>query len=296
MGSGHPTQGSHVMILVTGATGNVGTALVAQLQTHRLPFRALAHTPASLERLRARHVAAVLADDTQRIDLVEAFDDVDRFFLLTPSSPDQAAIEQRLVDAARHAGVRHIVKLSVLAAGDRDVSLLQPHFESEQYIRQSGMSYTFLRPNMFTQNLVRVDAPLIKQQRAIFNGAGDGAVSFVDVHDIAAVALEALRDERHIGHIYDLTGPAALFYADVARKLTALLDQPVQYIPLSDDAYRAALLSAGLPNWYADGLTELFRFYRMGNGAVVTDAVERITGRPARTVDAYLVEHRTLFE
>src|SRR4051794_37306951 len=106
------------MFLVTGATGQVGTALVAELRQQRLPFRALAHTPASYDRLIAQQVAAVMADDTQPVQLLAAFDDVDRLFLLTPSSPEQAAIERRLVDAAGRAGVQQIVYLSALGAGD----------------------------------------------------------------------------------------------------------------------------------------------------------------------------------
>ena len=121
-------------------------------------------------------------------------------------------------------------------------------------------------------------------------------VSFVGTRDIAAVAVAALRDGGHSGQTYEITGAEALSYGEVAQKLTALLGQPIQYVALDDDAYRAALLSAGLPPWYADGLTALYRFYREGKGAAVTDVAAQVTGRPARTLDAYLAEHRTLFQ
>jgi uncharacterized protein YbjT (DUF2867 family) len=126
------------MFLVTGATGQVGTALVAELQQQQLPFRALAHMPTSYDRLIAQGVAAVIADDTQPAELRAAFNDVERLFLLTPSSPEQVATERRLVDAARRAGVQQIVYLSALGAGYGQVPFLQFHRESEEYIQQSS--------------------------------------------------------------------------------------------------------------------------------------------------------------
>ena len=159
----------------------------------------------------------------------------------------------------------------------------------------SGLSYTFLRPNLFMQNLGAVDAPLIKQQNAIFNAAGDGKVSFIDTRDIAAVALATLQNDQHSGQTFEPTGPEALSHGDAADKLTALLGHRVNYVPLDDDAYRGALESAGLSAWYAGGLGDLYRFYREGKAAAVTDAVERVTGRAARTLDAYLTEHRAVF-
>lgn len=283
------------MILVTGATGKIGTALVAQLQAQHIPFRALAHTAASHKLLTDQHVESVLVPDQQGATLLAAFERIDRLFLLTPSSSDQLLVERRLVDAAQEAGIKQIVKLSVFGVEDQSVSIFHSHRESEHYIRQSGVSYTFLRPNLFMQNLGTTDAALIKQQNAIFNSAGSGVVSFIDTRDIAAVALAVLQDERHRNQTYDLTGQEAISYGDVARKLTNLLDRSIGYIALDDDAYHAALVSAGLPDWYADGLTELYAFYRAGKGAAVTDLVERITGTPARTIDTYLADYRTVF-
>lgn len=283
------------MILVTGATGKIGTALVAQLQAQQLPFRALAHTTTSYERLKKQQVDTVLMPDQYDAELAAAFVDIDHFFLLTPGGPDQAAIERRFVDTARQAGVRQIVKLSVFGVEDSAVSLFEPHRQSEQYIQQSGLDYTFLRPNLFMQNLGITDAALIQQQSAIFNSAGDGVISFIDTHDIAAVALAVLRDDHHSGQAYNLTGREALSYGAVADKLTALLGRPVRYVALSDAAYRNALVSAGLPNWYADGLAELYQFYRAGKAAAVTDLVEQLTAKPARTIEDYLADHRALF-
>ena len=283
------------MLLVTGATGKVGTALVEQLQAQAMPFRALAHSPASYDRLKAQQIHAVLVPDVQTADLAAAFEGVDQLFLLTPTSLDQAAIEGALVDAAKQAGVRHIVKQSALGADDASVSIFGPHRESEEYLKQSGVGYTILRPNLFMQNLGTIDVATIKQQNAIFNSAGDGLISQIDVRDIAAVAIAAFTNPKHASKIYDLTGPEALPYSEVAQKLTTALVRTVQYVALNDNDYQHALVSAGLPDWYATGLSELYRFYRDGEAAAVTNTVEEVTGQPPRRLDGYLAENRALF-
>lgn len=213
------------------------TALVAQLQAQRIPFRALAHSAPSHTRLVDQQVESVFVPDHQGAPLLAAFADVDRLFLLTPSSTDQALVERRFVDVAREVGVKQIVKLSVFGAEDRSVSIFQPHRESEHSIRQTGIGYSFLRPNLFMQNLGTTDATLIKQQNTIFNSAADGVVSFIDTHDIAAVAVAVLQNEQHLGQTYDLTGKEAISYDDVAQKLTTLLGRRIAYVALDDAAY-----------------------------------------------------------
>ena len=282
------------MILVTGATGKIGTALVEQLQARKTPFRALAHSETSLERLTAQGVDALRVADLKRADPA-AFAEVDRLFLLTPGGPEQADLERSFIDLARQAGVRRVVKVSALGADDESVSLLGSHRESEAYIRASGLEYTFLRPNLFMQNLAALDAALVREQRAIFNSAGDGKVSFIDVRDVAATAVAALCGEEHSGQTFELTGREALSYGDVAQKLSEQLEHPVRYVPLDDEAYRGALVAAGLSAWYAGGLVDLYRFYREGKAAAVNDAVERVTGRAAGTMDAYLTDNRSAF-
>lgn len=284
------------MIMITGATGKVGTELTAQLQAQQIPFRALAHTGASFDRLQQQHIETFLVGDPYSAELAAAFEGIDSLFLLLPTSPDQAAIERRFTELARHASVRHIVKLSVLGADDPEVALFRPHRESERFIERSGVAFTFLRPNAFMQNIGTADLPTITQRSFFANSAGDGAVSLIDTRDIAAVALAALSDTRHHGQTYELTGPQSLSYTQAAEKLTNLLNRPIHYVALSDAAYCDALVAAGLPDWYADGLAAIYRFYRSGRGSAVTDLVEQITGRPARTLDAYLADHRALFE
>jgi uncharacterized protein YbjT (DUF2867 family) len=183
----------------------------------------------------------------------------------------------------------------VFGAGEPSLSLFQPHVDVEQYIQRAGVAYTFLRPNIFMQNLGNHEAAQIKQHHTLANPIGDGLLSFIDTRDIAAVAAAALISDQHAGQTYVLTGPEALSYADVARKLTRLLGTPVQYVALSDESHQAALVANGVPEGRAAGLAALYGFYRAGNAAAVTDTVERVTGRPARTLDQYFADHKSLF-
>jgi len=289
------------MIIVIGATGQTGAALVAGLRARGLRFKALAHSQDSYERLKAEKIEAVLADEAQAGSLTVAMDGAERMFLLTPSTPGQAEVEARLVEAAKQAGVRHVVKQSVLGVDDvtgsfPSVSLLKGHGDSEKFIRQSGIGYTFLRPNAFMQNLGNMSAAQIKTQSLIANSVGEGRVSYIDMRDIAAVAVEALSDDKHIGQVYELTGPQSLTYAEIAKMLTKVVNRTVSYKPMSDEDYRAALLGAGLPAARAEGLSALYRSYREGKAAQVTDVIERVTGQPARCFEDYLAENKARFE
>jgi uncharacterized protein YbjT (DUF2867 family) len=129
---------------------------------------------------------------------------------------------------------------------------------------------------------------------AFFADAGDARISMVDTRDVAAVAAVVLTQPGHAGAHYDVTGPEALSYGDVAAKLTAAMGREIRYVAVPDDAVRQALLGAGLNAWFADALTGLYQEYRRsgtdGYAAQVTGTVERLTGRPARSLDDLLRE------
>lgn len=284
------------MNLIIGGTGQVGQLLVKRLQDTHVRFRALAHTTASKKKLEAQGIDTVLGDDTQPQQLEPLFTGVERVFLLTPSSPVQTHVEQTIIDAAKAAGVTYIVKISVLAAdSEPTLPLLHWHGESEAYLKASGLQYTILRPNSMMQNFARVDRATIAAQSAMYATTGQSKVSFIDASDLAEVAVKALITDQFIGKTYELTGGEALSYPEVAAKFTHLLGRPIQYVNLSDEASRGAMISAGIPDWYADGLIGLYDFYRQGKGAVITESVAQILGRQPTTLDSYLQTNRAVF-
>lgn len=282
-------------ILITGATGTVGSELVKQLSAKGIPFRALvrsadnAHTLASLP-----HAEIVTGDLASAATVVRALDGIQHAFLLTNSSEQAETLQSNFVQMAQEAGVQHIVKLSQFAAcSNSPVRFLRYHAAVEQQIIQSGMTYTFLRPNLYMQGLLGF-RELIAKQGKFFAAAGDAAVSVVDVRDIAAVAAEALTNTTHANKIYDITGPQALTHQQMADAFTQALGRPVHYVNVSADEMYQALLSAGFPVWQAAGLIEDYAHYARGEAAAISTTVQDVTGKPARSFQEFAKDHAPL--
>jgi uncharacterized protein YbjT (DUF2867 family) len=280
------------MILVTGSSGTVGTELLKQLTAKGTKVRAAYRS----RRPATPGVEAAKLDLSTGEGLDAALRGCDSMFLLTGDLPDQTAAELRAVDAARRAGVRRLVKLSVWGADTGTFSFTQVHRPVEQAIETSGMAYTLLRPNGFMQNFVTYDADTIKSHGAFYYPCGDARVSHVDVRDIAAVATAALtaRGKEHEGKAYDLSGPEALTYAQCAQKLSAAVGKPIRYVDPPPEEYRKSLLGADIPDAYADALVDLYRFYRTGGASRVTTAVRDVTGREAIRFDQFARDHAAM--
>ena len=270
------------MILVTGASGNVGSQVVRHLQALKTPFRAVYHSQAKLDAAKAAGIDGVIADFADAASLDRAMSGVRRVFVVSPSVPQLAEFEKSVVDAARRANAQHVVLLSLFHA-DEDLIFAKAHREVEQHIRSSGLQWTFLRPNGFMQNLFAV-AQSIQYTGQFHFPAGDAKVSHIDTGDIGAVAAKVLTEgpAAHAGKIYALSGPEALSYGQMAQTLTEALGKPVAYIDVPPDAYKQTLLQYGVPGFITDGLIDLYRHYRASpSSGEVTPWVEKLTGRPA---------------
>ena len=185
------------MICVTGASGTLGSEVIRQLEARAVPFRAACFSRRSAEIARARRIEAVAIDYNYPETLLDAFRGCDTLFLLGPNALNQTELELNAVDAASAAGVRHIVKQSVLGAGEEAYSLANVHRPVEKAIERSGMAWTFLRSNSFMQNAVTYMAPTIRAESAFYSACGQARISHVDVRDVAAVAVAALTAAGH---------------------------------------------------------------------------------------------------
>jgi uncharacterized protein YbjT (DUF2867 family) len=220
-------------------------------------------------------VESVALDYDRPDTLRPALKDVDTLFLVSNSITPELTV----VDEARHAGVKRIVKLSVLRAAEEGYIFARWHRAVERHIEASGLEWTFLRSNGFMQNIVKYMAETIRTQSAIYSSGADGAASHIDVRDLGAVAASVLLEMGHEGQAYELTGPSAITYGQIAETLTAVLGRPIRYVPISHEQYRQALLGAGTPSPWADALVDLNRFYAEGNASGVSPSVRRVTGR-----------------
>ncbi len=286
------------MILISGATGNVGSALVPALRDSGQQFRALAHSDSAAAALHSDGVDVARGDLTDGAGVSAAFEGVETAFLLTPLHPAQVAMERTFVDAAAAAGVGHIVKVSVLGLETPDYSdILRRHVEAEAYLKESGVRHTILRPNIFMQNVVGLYAAGIAADGRISQNAGAGVISWIDIRDIAASAVAVLaQPDQHEQAVYELTGPEALSFEQLARLIATVLERDVAYVPVSDDDVRSGLLDSGAPEWLADDLTGLFAFHRDSRAARVTDHVLQLTGHAPRGLEDLIREQRASFD
>ncbi|RTQ49192.1 SDR family oxidoreductase [Hymenobacter gummosus] len=285
-------------ILITGATGTVGSELVRALSNRGARVRAGVHSIIKGDRLRQFNpeVQLVELDYDRPATLTPAFTGVDRVFLITPFVENQVDISRTLIDAARAAGVRQVVKLSALGAeAEPGIQLGRWHREAEQYLAQSGLPYAILRPASFLQNFLTYQGEAIRQQRSIFMPLGQGRAGYIDAFDIAEAAAAILTDDvpKHHGRAYALTGPLALTVEEVAAAIGQATGQPVRYVDVPEEAARQAM--QGAPQWLVDSMAELNALIRAGHAAAVTPDVQRLTGRVPRTVQEFAQEHRAEF-
>ena len=284
------------MILVVGATGQVGGPAVAELLERRASLRALVRSSEKGRDLARRDVELAVGDLEDIDSLISALRGVESVLLVSAIDPRQVELQGNLVAAARRCGVAHIVKLSGLATAlDSPVRSGRWHAETEAAIADSGMAYTFLRPPFFLQNLLRF-APAVSEHGVLPSRMDPATtIAMVDSRDVAAVAVGCLVDPRHRGCVYDVTGPEALTYGDVARRLELLLGRRVERVRVPEHVGRENLLEQG-PEWHADLTLEFDRAFAAGLGAKVTTVVQDVTARPARDLDTFLHEHRPHFE
>jgi len=281
------------MILVTGGTGSSGSEIVEALAGKKVKFRMLARNPGKVA-VREEGVEIVAGDLAQPRTLSEALKGIDRVLLLAPPVPNQVELESNVIDAARQAGVRHIVNFSAMTADPKSASRFpRAHGEVEQKIRSSGLAWTFLRPTFFMQNLLGL-AAMVKGG-TIFQPAGTSKASFVDTRDIAAVAVSALTEPGHEGKAYDITGPEALSYDDVAGIFSRVLGRTIKYQDIPPAAARQAMIGMAIPEWNADGINELMDQMRSGAYAIVSNAVEQVGHKKPTTLEQFVRENAAAF-
>ena len=284
------------MILVTGATGLNGGALVRLLSARGVPVRALVRNPARAAALASLAGVEVVEGDMARPDtLIEPLRGVDRAMLISSSDPAMLEVQSNFIDAARKAGVKHVVKLSgIMPDVDSPFRFARMHGEAELKLERSGLAFTHLRAGEFMHAYFR-QVPAIVARGAFFLPMEDARIASIDAGDIAEVAAKALTEPGHEGKIYPLTGPQALSMAEVAEKLSAATGKPIRYVNVAPDDARAAQLAAGVPQYTADALAELFAERRKGRESQVWPVIEEILGRRATSFDDFAARNAAIF-
>lgn len=276
------------MILVTGATGTVGREVVKQLSATGQRVRAFVHSTEKSASLKRPNVEVAVGDFAKPETVRAALSGADKLFLLSPADKPAtiAALEAPVVDEAKRAGVRHLVKLSVIGCNlDNPIELGRWHRESEKEVEASGIPWTFLRPNFFMASFAVYMGATIRTEGAFYAPAGDGRLSMIDPRDIAACAVSAFADRKHEAKAYDLTGPEALSLAQAAEKLSTAAGRAIKYVDLPSDAYRGALLGAGLIPQFVDAYIQFWDIAKAGYAAGISPAAEQMIGKKPRSLD-----------
>jgi uncharacterized protein YbjT (DUF2867 family) len=284
------------MILITGASGTVGRPVLEEVIKLGNPAKAM-YRNAEDARSAPAGVAAVIADFADRASLANALKGVDAIYLVCSPIPQLVELESNVIDACERASVGYVVLNSALGAGDYPKSFPSWHRKVEDKLKVSGLGYTILRPNTFMQNIVIYSASSIREQGAFYSAMGDAKISFIDVRDIAAATAKILSaPAAHAGKIYELNGPQALNYTEVAALISKFAGRPAQFVNIPEEAQRKALLDLGMPEWQVNALLDLQRYYTVENkGAEITPLLEQILGRPATRMEQYLNENKEAF-
>lgn len=274
-------------ILVTGATGNTGSQVVARLTQLGLPVRAAtrgARGPDSP----AEHVHFDWADPSSH---EAALAGVERMYLVAPALVDDpSTLMLPFLERAWERGVRRIVLLSSSAVPQGAPGLGLVH----RALVERSPEWTVLQPSWFMQNFVSErhhHGASLKHEGLLVTATGEGRVGFVDAGDIAEVAVRALADETAHDTAHLITGPQALRYDDIAAVISEVAGRPTRHVKVDPDAARRHMMSAGMPEPYARFLVSLDEAIRQGAEGRVTDTVERVTGRKPRSFEAFARAH-----
>lgn len=281
------------MILVTGATGTIGSELLRQLAARGEKVRALTRDPA-----RARvptGVEVVRGDYHQPASVEAALSGASALFAVGVLGPGDADVDAALVAAARAAGVRRVVKLSAIGTGEAALGPVGTwHLGGEQAFRTSELEWTVLRPSSFASNTLSW-ADAIHSGKPVPNMTGTGTQGVIDPRDVSEVAAEALLAPGHTGRVYTLTGPELLTTHDQAATLAEVLGRPVTTVDVPPDALREQFLRAGMSETYAEGVLAGTAYVRKGGNAVLTEDVREVLGRAPRTYTRWARDHKEAF-
>ncbi|MEJ2288136.1 MAG: SDR family oxidoreductase [Deinococcales bacterium] len=282
----------HGSVLITGATGTVGSGLVQALRSKDVEVRALVRDPAKAEALRSQGVEVVAGDLDRPESLEEAVQDVAKIFLITWNGPSAPLHAHNVIEAAKRTGRPHIVRQG--AYGSERSRIVRDHEAIDEELAASGLPVTILKPTWFMQNAMMA-ASTVASSGVIWMPFKDGRVGMIDIRDIVDVAVEVLTGRGHEGKRYVLTGPASVSFHDVARALSGALDKPVAYVNVPPEVARQGFLDAGFPEWIADGYLELIADFADDWGDTVSPDVERLLGRPGRSLDAFARDFAPIF-
>ncbi|MFW5965662.1 MAG: SDR family oxidoreductase [Halodesulfurarchaeum sp.] len=278
-------------ILVTGATGTVGSAVVPALEDEATTVRIASRRPEEARDAFGADVESVAFSYTRPETWGPSLEGVDAVFLVLPPGTGVDVIRE-FVDATARVGVEHVVFLSILGA--ETVPIL-PHRRIERHLVGSIVDHTFLRAAYFAQNLSGIHRPEIVERDEIFVPAGDGTMGIIDARDVGQVAATALVEPAHRNRAYTLTGPASVSFHEVAREASAVLEREIRYGDPSVVRFARRMYARGVAHTLIAFMIGEYTVTRLGLASRTTADVEAVLDRDARSIREFFEDHRSQF-
>lgn len=286
------------MIVVFGATGNIGSALTKELRGKGAAFKCVVRDPDAAQGKLGDAVELVKGDLADRASLDAALVGAEKVFLVCGHSPTLSDLEANALEAAKEAGAKYFVKCSGSTAGitpDAESVVGQAHYASEQAVKASGMDYTILQPNLFFQTLL-AQAPMIaNDSKMALPLAPDAPLAMIDTRDVGAVGAEILTSDGHAGQTYYLSGAASNLNA-FAAALTQQLGREISIMTPPLEAAGEMMTQRGMPDWLVTHQLAMMKLGATGGFGNVSDNVEKLTGKPARTLTDFVSDYLGAFQ
>lgn len=276
------------MILVTGVTGNVGSEIARQLIAKAIPFRIYvrdAEKAASM--IGTQGYETVLGDFSDEGAFATALKGVDAIYMVTTQSDAFKADLQRMVRQVKAAGIDRFVMLSAEGDPDGEIFFIRRTGELEQIVRDAELGWTFLRPDWFMQNF----ASYVAMGMVAFPD-GPGKTSFVDVRDVAEIAIKALTEASHLHRTYRLTGPDAMTFAGATARVSEGLGRDIPFVGITPEQLRDALIEQGSESWYAEMNAEMTQAIQVGISFSPSNDIQFLLGRLPCSLETYVADHK----
>jgi uncharacterized protein YbjT (DUF2867 family) len=282
-------------ILITGATGNISSGIIAQLKGSEHRLLALVRNPGKAEELKRQGVELRVGDLEKPWTLDSAFAGADIVWILAPPGPRAPEQCSNALWAARRAGAKHVVRLSAFGATHTAPTInSRLHALSDAELVGSGIPFTILKPHYFMQNLLMA-AQSVAQQATMYFALADGKMGLIDSRDISEFAAHVLTTAGHEGKTYTLTGPASVSMHQVAAAIGEAIGKAVKYVPVTAEAQRQSILQVGMDEWMANLLSDYSAAYSANWGDLVTDDFQRVTGKAPRSIAQFCRDFAAAF-
>lgn len=284
------------MILLTGLNSRTGLRVARKLLKSGHSFTALVKDTSEFPELKSKKVDLVKGSLENPESLTKAMDGIDNALLISQVSDKQYKIEKNFIDAAKKAGVKHIVKFSAIGADpDSPSEILRAHGQSEKYLKKSDLRYTIVRPNIFMQNFVEFYGQDIKKKKQLKLPLNNAKCSYVDIRDTVRVITKVLTTNGSKNKSYDVTGPESLSCFEIAGLFSDAMGKKIKYTEIKPKEFKKDMIDAGVKEPIAEAYTELYKLVREGICKQVTDDIYKVTDRQPHTFDEFLDDNIKFF-